>query len=61
MAEKANEEKTTELKFTKEQWRSSMKYKDSQDLITAVLADGKSYTEKQVEKMLSDYLNKEVK
>ena len=61
MAEKAREENTTELMFTKEQWRASIKYKDSQDLISAILDDGKSYTAKQVEKMLADYLNKEVR
>ena len=48
------------MKFPKEQWAASKKYRDKPDLIEALLEDEKSYTEKQVEKILSDYLNKEV-
>lgn len=51
---------TDELKFTKEQWASSKKYKDKPDLIEALLVDGESYTEKQVDKIIKDYLKKEV-
>lgn len=53
--------KETEMKFAKEQWAASEKYKDQPDLIEGLLADGESYTGKQVEKILSDYLSKEVK
>lgn len=53
--------KEKELKFAKEQWAASNKYKDQPDLIEALLADGESYTEKQVEKIMADYLRKEIK
>ncbi len=52
--------KTEEMKFTKDQWASSQKYKDKPDLIEALLVDGESYTEKQVDKIVKDYLTKEV-
>lgn len=52
--------KTEEMKFAKEQWAFSQKYKDKPDLIEALLVDGESYTEKQVDKIIKDYLTKEV-
>lgn len=51
---------TDEMKFTKEQWASSKKYKDKPDLIEALLVDGEAYTEKQADKIINDYLKKEV-
>ena len=54
-------ETAAEMKFTKQQWAESKKYRHQPDLISALLEDDKSYTGKQVEKILADYLNKEVR
>ncbi len=52
--------KEKEMKFAKEQWAASKKYKDQPDLIEALLTDGESYSESEVAKILADYLKKEV-
>lgn len=47
-------------KHTKEQLISSEKYGKYRDLLSAVLIDGKEYTEKEVNKIISDYMEKRV-
>ena len=53
--------KEHEPTFEKESIASSARYKDKLDLVNALLEDGETYTLKQVDKIIDDYLNKEVK
>ncbi len=50
-----------ENKFTKESLVRSRAFRESRDILSAVLDDGKEYTKDEAVKMISDYLNKEMK
>lgn len=47
--------------FTKQQLAESKRYKKQRDLLEALLENGKTYTIAQVDKIISDYLKKEVR
>lgn len=51
----------SEPTFEKEAILRSARYKDKQDLVSALLEEGREYTLKQVDKAINDYLEKEVK
>ena len=46
--------------FTKQQLAESKRYKKKRDLLEALLENGKTYTIAQVDKIIGDYLKKEV-
>ena len=46
---------TAELKYSKQQLLASRKYSHKQDLIGALLADGKIYSIAEVDKLIKDY------
>lgn len=52
--------KKTENRFTKTQVLASKKF-TNKDLINAILEDGKTYTLKEVETIINDYLKRKVK
>lgn len=59
MAETA---KTADLvKYTKEQFRSSKKYKSDIDILGVVLEDGKSYAFEETDKLIKDFKERRVK
>lgn len=47
-------------KYIKEQLISSEKYGRYRDLLSAVLTDEKEYTEKEVNKIIADYMERRV-
>lgn len=47
--------------FTKQQLVESKRYKKKRDLLEALLENGKTYTIVQVDKIIGDYLKKEVR
>lgn len=47
--------------FTKQQLAESKRYKKKWDLLEALLENGKTYTIVQVDKIIGDYLKKEVR
>lgn len=47
--------------FTKQQLAESKRYKKKRDLLDALLENGKTYTIAQVDKIIGDYLKKEVR
>lgn len=47
--------------FTKQQLAESKRYKKKRDLLEALLENGKTYTIAQVDKIIGDYLRKEVR
>ena len=49
-----------EQQFEKEQIIKSKKYRESADIVGALLRDGESYTFKQVDKALDDFMKKEI-
>lgn len=53
--------KKTENRFTKQQVLASKKLSYSKDLINAILEDGKTYTLKEVEIKVNEYLKRKVK
>ena len=55
------EKKQSATRFTKEQILSSKKYRDSRDLLQAVLEDSGTYSFKEVEKKIEDYRKGKVK
>lgn len=57
----AKETKKTENRFTKQQVLASKKLDYSKDLINAILEDGKTYTLKEVETKVNEYLKRKVK
>ena len=68
MAKKVIEKKKTEdkgtektLKFTKKQLIKSNKYIGKRDALNALLEDEKTYTNKEVEKILNDFYKGGVK
>ena len=48
-------------KFAKQQLAESKRYKKKRDLLEALLENGKTYTIVQVDKIIGDYLKKEVR
>ncbi|GFN35819.1 hypothetical protein [Tepidimicrobium xylanilyticum] len=54
-------DKKTENRFTKQQVLASKKLSYSKDLINAILEDGKTYTLKEVEIKVNEYLKRKVK
>jgi hypothetical protein len=54
-------DKKTENRFTKQQVLASKKLSHSKDLINAILEDGKTYTLKEVETKVNEYLKRKVK
>ena len=48
-------------RFTKQQIVKSARYKDQPDLVNALLQADQEYTLDQVDKIITEYLNKEVK
>lgn len=62
MADENKITNTTEtLKFTKEQLRSSKKYRCDVDILGVVLEDGKSYTFEETDKLIKDFKERRVK
>ena len=57
---KENNVKTEEMSFSKRAFLSSKSYKLHRDLIEALLENGKSYTKKEVNKLIDDYLKRSV-
>ncbi|SES68605.1 hypothetical protein [[Clostridium] polysaccharolyticum] len=55
------DKKSKETKFTKEQILNSKRYESKKDLVNAVLDDNGSFSLSEVEKLINDYLKKEVK
>lgn len=53
--------KKTENRFTKAQVLASKKLSHSKDLINAIMEDGKTYTLKEVETKVNEYLKRKVK
>lgn len=49
-----------EKKFTKDQLLKAGKYRGQQDLLNALLADDTTYTLAEVEKLVQDFLKKEM-
>ena len=47
--------------FTKQQLAESKRYKKKRDLLEALLENGKTYTIAQVDKIIGDYLKKDVR
>ena len=47
--------------FTKQQLAESKRYKKKRDVLEALLENGKTYTIAQVDKIIGDYLKKEVR
>ena len=61
MAKKSEEAVLDEPMFTKEQLQDSKKYRESADLIGALLVDGKEYSLAEVDAEIEKYKKKEVK
>lgn len=51
----------TKVVYTKEQLLASKKYAARRDLLGVLLEDGKSYTEAQVQMVISDFMKGKVK
>ena len=60
MAKKEEEAVVAEPVFSKEQLMNSKKYRDSADLIGAVLVSGQSYTFKQVDAEIEKFMKRKV-
>lgn len=54
-------EKAKEATFTKAQLLKSKKYSERVDLLNVLLEDSKTYTSKEVDELVKDFMNKEVK
>lgn len=54
-------EKQETVTFSKDQLVASDKFASSKDLLSALLAEGKTYSITEVEKIISDHMKKEVK
>ena len=50
-----------ETAFTKQQIINSKKYLDRKDVLNVLLKDDTSYTFKEVDKLINDFMKKEVK
>lgn len=55
------DEKKEEATFTKAQLLKSKKYSERVDILNVLLQDGKAYTSKEVDELVKDFMNKEVK
>jgi len=53
-------ERIFEVKFSKTQFVSSARYKDSIDLVNTVLEDGKEYSLEEVDKLIEKYMKGKV-
>ena len=60
MSNKKTEDKT-EVLFTKEQVLDSKKYSNRRDVLGAILVDGKTYTQEQVDSLLEKFMKGKVK
>lgn len=56
----ADKPERPERKFTKAQLLKSGQYRHQQDLLNALLVDGKTYTLAEVEKLVQEFLEKEM-
>lgn len=54
------EKKTTEMKFKKDEILRAKRYKKRRDLLEVLLEENKEYSLNEVDKIIEDYLNKEV-
>jgi hypothetical protein len=45
-------------KFTKEQLKKSKKYREYVDILSVVLKEDETYSNKDVEKLINDFMNK---
>lgn len=52
--------KTKDKKYSKDSFLKSKANKDRKDMINALLEDDKQYTKKDVEKLIENYLEREV-
>ena len=57
---KKEEAVAAEPVFSKEQILESKKYRESADIVGALLRDGEGYTFKQVDTLLDDFMKKEI-
>lgn len=55
------DEKKEDTTFTKAQLLKSRKYSERVDLLNVLLEDSKTYTSKEVDELVKDFMNKEVK
>lgn len=55
------DEKKEDTTFTKAQLLKSKKYSERVDLLNVLLEDSKTYTSKEVDELVKDFMNKEVK
>lgn len=55
------DEKNEETTFTKAQLLKSKRYSERVDLLNVLLEDGKTYTSREVDELVKDFMNKEVK
>lgn len=60
MATKEKNE-TTAAKFSKDQVLTAKKYAERRDLLAVLLADDKQYTLAEVDKVIDEFMQKEVK
>ena len=56
----ADKPEKSERKFTKTQLLQSGQYRHEQDLLSALLEDGKTYALTEVEKLVQEFLEKEM-
>ena len=59
--EETKEVTKKESAHTKEQILQAKKYKDRKDVLNVLLANGKTYTLKEVDKLIESFMKKEVK
>ena len=55
------DEKKEEATFTRAQLLKSKKYSERVDILNVLLEDSKTYTSKEVDELVKDFMNKEVK
>lgn len=60
MAKKETQGESNAPTYTKQQFLSAKKFAGNGDVLNALLADDQVYTMQQVEKLLNDFLKKEV-
>lgn len=56
-----SKESTNEVSFAKSQILKSKKYIHQTDVLNVILEDGKNYTIKEVDKLIENFMKKEVK
>lgn len=57
----AKKEQDSVQRFTKKALYESKRYKEQRDLLMALLDDDTEYSHDEADKLINDYLNKEVK